>query len=126
MVKMRRFRLLLLTIAVLVVISTFAFLFLSPHLGIFPKQTEITESQAIEIGRSMLKNKNYVPGNIMLSELKEKTPNFYWTEDTNSADQNSSLLCWVIRFEQQMLSGNYFEVWIDASTGTIVGGTQTK
>ncbi|MCW4005767.1 MAG: hypothetical protein NWF04_04120 [Candidatus Bathyarchaeota archaeon] len=90
------------------VIIVFALVFMAPHLGMVPE--EITEEQAVEIGRSFLEDENYVVGEVLFAELEERTPNLYGHGDNNLSDpREEKVLCWVIRFEHVLPNG-YFTV----------------
>jgi len=49
-----------------------------------------------------------------------------FTEPWEEPDVQGLRLCWIIRFEQAYRPGHFFEVWIDAYTSEVIGGTQCK
>lgn len=92
------------------------------------QQAIISEQQAIHIGKDFLDSIGYATGKILFTELKDKTPNFYWQDIVQLEKPNISglRLCWVVRFEQAYRPGHFFEVWVDAYIGEVIGGTQCK
>jgi len=91
-------------------------------------QTIISEKEAVQIGRSFLNSIGCTAGQVLFTNLEEKTPNFYWHDlaDLEKPDVQGSRLCWIVRFEQAYRPGHFFEVWIDASTSVVIGGTQCR
>jgi len=87
-----------------------------------------TEKQAINIGRHFLDGIGYVTGDVSFAELDKKTPNFYWHElaELEKPGVQGLRPCWVVRFEQARRPGHWFEVWIDAQTGEVIGGMQCR
>jgi hypothetical protein len=98
--------------------------------GSFDQQGMISEQQAIYLGRQFLDGIGYwyTTGKVLSANLEQKTPNFYWHDLANleKPDAQGLRLCWVIRFEQAYRPGHFFEVWIDAYTSAVIGGTQCK
>ena len=92
------------------------------------QQAVISEQQAIQTGRGFLDGIGYTTGIVLFTGLEEKTPNFYWHDlaRLEKPDVEELRLCWVVRFEQAYRPGHFFEVWIDAYTGEVIGGTQCK
>jgi hypothetical protein len=92
------------------------------------QQAMISEQQAIQIGRHFLDGIGYTTGKVLFARLEEKTPNLYWHDlaELEKPDVQGLRLCWVIRFEQAYRPGHFFEVWIDAYTGEVVGGIQCR
>lgn len=92
------------------------------------QQAVISEQQAIQTGRGFLDGIGYTTGIVLFTGLEEKTPNFYWHDlaGLEKPDVEGLRLCWVVRFEQAYRPGHFFEVWIDAYTGEVIGGTQCK
>jgi len=88
----------------------------------------ISDQQAIATGKSFLNGIGYITGQVLSTELKEKLPNFYWHDlaGLEKPDTQGLTLCWVVRFEQACRPGHYFEVWIEAYTGVVVGGMQCR
>jgi hypothetical protein len=95
---------------------------------IFRLTVTMPEQQAIEKGRDLLDTRNYTTGPVLISDVEEKMPNLYWHELFGLEKPNNlePLLCRVVRFEQAARPGHFFEVWIDACTGDMVGGTQCR
>lgn len=92
------------------------------------QQALISEQQAVQIGRGFLDGIGFMTGRVLSTKLEEVTPNFYWHDlaELEKPDVQGSRLCWIIRFEQAYRPGHFFEVWIDAYTGVIVGGMQCR
>jgi len=92
------------------------------------QQAMMSEQQAIDMGKVFLDDIGCTTGKVLFTGLEEKTPNFYWHDlaGLEKPDVQGLKLCWVIRFEQAFRPGHFFEVWIDAYTGELVGGTQCK
>lgn len=91
------------------------------------------EESYIQIGRAFLKSishvtANYTAGKVLSLSLENKTANFYWQELIQLAKPNVTGIrsTWVIRFEQALRVGHYFEVWIDSETSQIIGGEQCR
>ncbi len=86
------------------------------------------EQQAIQVGRDFFDtlDGNAPAGNAVLVRLGERTPNFYWQNLYRIEKPNvgSLELCWTVTFEQALRPGHFFEVWVDAFTGEVVGGAQ--
>jgi hypothetical protein len=97
------------------------------HTG-FQLTVILAKQQAIQTGRDFLDSRNCTTGSVLIAEVKEKTPDFYWHElfGLGKPDVEETALCWVVRFEQAARPGHFFEVWIDAYTGYVVGGTQCR
>ena len=72
----------------------------------------------IQIGRDYIDGLNKPTGKILSIQLMEKAP-IYAPPYKPSAEEFR--LCWVIKFEQAKCPGHSFEVWIDESTGQIIG-----
>ncbi len=91
-------------------------------------QQTLNDVQALSLGRSFLDERNYVTGKVINQTLQNKEPNCYWNElfALQTPDIMDLRLCWVIRFEQAASPGHFFEVWVDASTSEIIGGTQCR
>ena len=92
------------------------------------QQDIISEQQAIHIGRDFLDGIGYMTGKVLSTKLEEKTPNFYWHDlaEIDKPDIHGLSLCWIIRFEQKYRPGHFFEAWIDAYSGEVMGGTQCR
>ena len=92
------------------------------------QQAMISEQQAIHIGKGFLDGIGYTTGKVLLAKLEEKTPNFYWHDlaELEKPDIQGLRLCWIIRFEQAYRPGHFFEVWIDAYSGEVIGGIQCR
>jgi hypothetical protein len=92
------------------------------HAALIPVQ------QAIAIGKSFLDGIGCITGQVLSTELEEKLPNFYWHNlaGLEKPDIQGLTLCWVVRFEQTYRPGHFFEVWIEAYTGRVVGGMQCR
>ena len=88
----------------------------------------ISEQQAIHTGRRFLDGIGYTAGKVLSTKLEEKAPNLYWHDlaGLEKPDMQGLRLCWVIRFEQARRPGHFFEVWVDAYTGEIIGGMQCR
>ena len=86
------------------------------------------EGEAIQTGRDFLDGVGCATGNVLFTKLEERTPNFYWHDlaGLERPEIQGLRLCWVVRFEQEYRPGHFFEVWVDACTGDVVGGTQCK
>jgi len=82
----------------------------------------------IHRGRRFLDGIGYATGDVLFAELDEKTPNFYWHElaKLEKPGVQGVRRCWVVRFEQARRPGHWFEVWIDAQTGEVIGGMQCR
>ncbi len=118
-----------LTILIAVVfLSALSLITIAPRSAEDPDQANLTEEQAIQVSRDFLESMNYTIGNALLAQLEEKTPNFFWQErfGLEKPESQQRVLCWIIRFEQPIGHGIYYEVWTDVSTGIIIGGTQIK
>jgi len=96
----------------------------------FEQHTMISEQQAIYISKQFLDNIGtaYTTGKVLFTKLEEKTPNFYWHDlaELEKPDIQGPSLCWIITFEQAYRPGHFFEVWVDAYTGEVIGGAQCK
>lgn len=92
------------------------------------QQAMISEQQAIHMGKGFLDGIGYTTGKVLSTNLEEKTPNFYWHDlaGLEKPDIQGIRLCWIIRFEQAYRPGHFFEVWIDAYTGEVIGGMQCR
>jgi hypothetical protein len=92
------------------------------------QQAMISEQQAIYIGGDFLDGIGYTTGKVLFTKLEEKNPNFYWHDlaELEKPDMQGLRLCWIIRFEQAYRPGHFFEVWIDAYTGEVMGGMQCR
>ncbi len=92
------------------------------------QQAVISEQQAIQTGKGFLDGIGYTTGKVLFTWLEWKTPNFYWHDlaGLEKPDIQGLTLCWIVRFEQAYRPGHFFEVWIDAYTGEVVGGTQCR
>jgi len=88
----------------------------------------ISEQHAIAIGKSFLESIDCSTGQVLFIELEERPPNFYWHDlaGIEKPDIDEPRLCWIIRFEQAKRPGHYFEIWIDAYTGEVLGGQQCR
>ncbi|MBS7646680.1 MAG: hypothetical protein QXD34_01055 [Candidatus Bathyarchaeia archaeon] len=89
---------------------------------------KISEQQAIVIGKNFLNSIGCIVGPVLSANLEEKVPNFYWHDLAELGKPNITepRLCWVIKFEQAYRPGHFFEVWLDAYTGEILGGQQCR
>ena len=83
---------------------------------------------AIQIGKRFLDGIGYATGEGLFIKLDEETPNFYWHElaKLEKPDVQGTRTCWIVRFEQAFRPGHWFEVWIDAQTGEVIGGQQCR
>jgi hypothetical protein len=72
----------------------------------------------IQIGRDYLDGLNKTTGKILSIQLMEKAPIY---EPPYQPSAEEFRLCWVIKFEQANRLGHSFRVWIDESTGQIIG-----
>jgi hypothetical protein len=90
------------------------------------QQAMISEQQAVQVGREFLDGIGYTTGKVLSAKLETKNPNFYWHDlaELERPDIEGLMLCWIIRFEQAHRLGHFFEVWINAHTGEVIGGTQ--
>jgi hypothetical protein len=91
-------------------------------------QAIISEQQAIQVGKAFLDGIGCATGQVLFTNLEEKIPNFYWHDlaKLERPDIQGSRLCWIVRFEQAYRPGHFFEVWIDAYTSVVIGGTQCR
>jgi len=92
------------------------------------KQAMISEQQAIHIGKGFLDGIGYTTRKVLFTKLEGKSPNFYWHDlaELEKPDVSGLGVCWVIRFEQANRPSHFFEVWIDAYKGEVIGGTQCR
>lgn len=113
---------------VVVFLAALSLIIITPRSAKDSGQAKLTEEQGIQVSRDFLESMNYTVGNTLLASLEERTPNFFWQErfGLEKPESQQRTLCWVIRFEQPIGYGIYYEVWTDASTSVIIGGTQCK
>ena len=92
------------------------------------EENDQPENTAIHIGKHFLDGIGYVTGDVLFVKLDEETPNFYWHELAKLEKPHVQELrpCWIVRFEQAHRPGHWFEVWIDAQTGEVIGGMQCR
>ena len=92
------------------------------------EQIALYKGQAIDIATDFLESGNRTVGQVLLTAVQEKTPNTYWHEmfGLESNVTGDPRLCWIVRFETPVNPGHYVEVWVDGSTGDVVGGTQCR
>ncbi len=79
--------------------------------------------EAVETGRQFLDGNGLKTGKILSISHEVRVPNYNFDEfikATIPRDAEARLL-WVIRFEQAIHPGHYFEVWVDESR-EILGG----
>ena len=97
--------------------------------GVFTEQKWSPEQeQAIEIGREYLEDIGLQPGKVLSVDLKhrDEVPDsklFYWqlAHGIEVPDVPEPEWCWVVRFEQGLRRGHWFEVLIDLDTGEVTG-----
>lgn len=112
--------------------------------------------KAVEIGRNYLENglsrggPGPWVGDLLQVKLESEGPNYYWygypweeevdrpvasiqppdyiyyVSEGRGLIHEPLILCWIIRFEQAKRPGHWFEVWVDADSGDVVGGMQCK
>lgn len=84
----------------------------------------IFEQQAILKGKKFLGSLERTTGKLQFAKLGEKTPNFLWHSmaELEKPDIQGLRSCWIIRFDQANRPPHFFEVWIDAYTGEVIGG----
>lgn len=89
---------------------------------------KISEQQAITIGGNFLNSIGCIVGPVLSTELEERIPNFYWHDlaGLEKPEINELELCWIVKFEQAKRPGHFFEVWLDAYTGEVLGGQQCR
>lgn len=97
-------------------------------------QNSLNTLPFIQVGRDYLDGLDKTSGKILSIQLEDKAP-ISWQNNTEmdnaSVDEAGEILhpyvvgeprlCWVIQFEQAQRPGHFFEVWIDLSTGNIIG-----
>jgi hypothetical protein len=97
--------------------------------GIFiaPKWSPEQE-QAIEIGREYLEGIGRQTGKVLFVDLvhRDEVPDghlFYWqlAHGLEAPDVPEPEWCWIVRFEQALRPGHWWEVLIDADTAEVVG-----
>jgi hypothetical protein len=105
------------------------FLLFGILLGIFatPKWPP-EQKQAIEVGREYLEDVGRETGKVISVELvhRDEVPDghlFYWQREKGLEvpDVTEPEWCWVVRFEQGLRPGHWFEVLIDLDTGEVTG-----
>ena len=94
------------------------------------------EDETVEIGRNYLENvllrggSGPWVGDLLQVKLEVRDPNYYWYgypwEGEVDRPEGESTLCWIITFEQAKHPGHWFEVWVDAESGDVVGGMQCR
>lgn len=94
------------------------------------------EDEAVETGRNYLENvllrggSGPWVGDLLQMKLEVRDPNYYWYgypwEGEVNKPEGENTLCWIIRFEQAKRPGHWFEVWVDADSGDVVGGMQCR
>ena len=102
--------------------------------GIFTAQKWSPEQeQAIEIGREFLEDIGRQTGKVLsvdLVHIDEVSDGHlsYW--HLAAGLETPAVLepewCWVVRFEQALRPGHWFEVSIDVNTAEVVGGMQCR
>jgi hypothetical protein len=100
-----------------------------PEARVPKAQGEVQSGEtAIQIGKQFLDGIGYVTGDVLFVKLDEENPNFYWHElaKLEKPDVQGLRTCWIVRFEQAYRPGHWFEVWIDAQTGEVIGGQQCR
>ena len=102
--------------------------------GIFtPPKWSAEEEQAIEIGREFLEDIGRQTGKVLsvdLVHIDEVSDGHlsYWhlAAGLETPDVLEPEWCWVVRFEQALRPGHWFEVLIDVNTAEVVGGMQCR
>ncbi|MGC8983306.1 MAG: PepSY domain-containing protein [Desulfurococcaceae archaeon] len=89
-----------------------------------PVEPKIARDSAVAIAAEFLKSKGYSIGEVVKVELCIRRPNYYW-EGRPMAQGPPSLL-WVVVFKKPYSSSGTIEVWVDARSGLVVGGDQTR
>ena len=102
--------------------------------GIFatPKWSPEQE-QAIEIAREYSEDIGAQPGKVLSVDLvhRDEVPDshlFYWLLEhgLEVPDVPEPAWCWVVRFEQALRPGHWWEVLIDADTAEVVGSASCR
>ena len=91
------------------------------------------EEQAIEIGREFFEDIGAQPGRVLsvsLVHIDEISDGylFYWhsAKGLEMPDVKETEQCWIVRFEQGLRPGHWWEVLIDVKTGEVVGGMSCR
>ena len=91
------------------------------------------EERAIEIGREFFENIGNQPGKVLsvnLVHIDEVSDGylFYWhsAAGLETPDVPEPEWCWVVRFEQGLRPGHWWEVLIDVNTAEVVGGMSCR
>ena len=105
-------------------------IFLLAGIFITPKWSPEQE-QAIEIGRAFFEDIGLKTGKVLSVSLIDEVPDghlFYWqrAKGLEVPDVPEPEWCWVVRFEQKLRRGHWFEVLIDLDTGEVTGYTSCR
>lgn len=92
----------------------------------------ITKDRAIAIATEYLKNIDCYPHKVTRVEAREaQAPaNNYWEEVAGRGKMVSGAPlrpCWIVHFDyESFVPGAWMEVYVDAATGKVIGGQQTR
>jgi hypothetical protein len=89
------------------------------------------QEHAIEIGREFFEDIGLQPGKVLSVGLMDEVPAgylFYWhsAKELEIPDISEPEWCWIVRFEQGLHPGHFWEVLIDVNTGEVVGGMSCR
>ena len=99
--------------------------------GIFAPKWSPEQEQVIEIGREFLEDIGLQTGKVLSVDLIDEVPDgylYYWhlAAGLEKPDVPEDEWCWMIKFEQALRPGHWFEVLVGVNTTEVVGGMQCK
>jgi hypothetical protein len=105
-------------------------IFLLAGISATPKWSPEQE-QAIEIGREFLEDIGLQTGKVLSVDLIDEVPDgylYYWhlAAGLETPDVPEDEWCWMIRVEQALRTGHWFEVLVGVNTTEVVGGMQCR
>ncbi len=110
-------------ISIIVIVAIVALLL--PGCG----QSNVSREEAAAIAREHLQQYGHYPSSVLRVEVEEGEgwSNRYWEKFGQSSVEGQKRICWVVSFYYpDPVEGSHLVVFVDKSSGEVIGGTRTK